>query len=185
MSDAAAHIALRVRQGPGARFHAPTAPAADLLLARRGTAYFCRWLGALSDSQFDATRRLIIARIGLSARALAELVAAAREGAVGLDFPAQATLESAARTSASLPPRALRSLVHHACMHLDVEWRDLSDAQWEIEVPMAEHVPMALRDTPLLRARTVWQGALDLGTGARPQDLPSSLCADPSRPGGL
>src|SRR5277367_5455137 len=53
-----ARTRLRERQGAGARYDAPTAPAADLLLARRGTAYFARQLNALSDIELDGPSAL-------------------------------------------------------------------------------------------------------------------------------
>ena len=85
--EQAAREALRARQGAGARYDAASAPAEDLLLARRGTAYFARKLGELSDAELDAPslredvrRRALIAQVGYHARALALAVAAARAG---------------------------------------------------------------------------------------------------------
>jgi maleylpyruvate isomerase len=53
-----ARALLRERQGAGARYDSPIAPARDLLWARRGTAYFARKLNELSDSELDAPSRV-------------------------------------------------------------------------------------------------------------------------------
>ncbi|MFC0159663.1 hypothetical protein ACFFKB_17110, partial [Mameliella alba] len=76
---------------------------------------------------------------------------------------------------ATLPPRALRSLVHHAAIHLDVEWRDLTDEGWTLSAPLEGQAVTPLRQTPRLRARVVWKGALDLGNGGRLADVPADL----------
>ena len=54
MSLSAEVTALRQRQGAGARYDAPNAPHDDLLLARRGAAYFARQLNRLDDTALDA-----------------------------------------------------------------------------------------------------------------------------------
>lgn len=55
-TDLAAREALKARQGKGARYDAPNAPAEDLLLARRGTAHFARKLMELPDAELYAPR---------------------------------------------------------------------------------------------------------------------------------
>ena len=73
--EAERRAALIARQGPGARFDAPGAPAADLLAARRATARLARLLNDLSDarlvegrSESRAAPAHVIARISLEAR---------------------------------------------------------------------------------------------------------------------
>ncbi len=79
--EAAGRAALRLRQGRGARYDAPVAPTHDLLLARRGTAYFARKLNELSDAQLDGSslcrgraRRHVVAHVAYHARSLAQLI---------------------------------------------------------------------------------------------------------------
>ncbi|WP_421906605.1 maleylpyruvate isomerase N-terminal domain-containing protein [Mameliella sp.] len=188
--EQAAREVLRARQGAGARYDAASAPAEDLLLARRGTAYFARKLAELSDSDLDAPslrggvrRRALIAEVGYHARALAQQVGALRAGdTVQPISPAAYRAEIA--QGATLPVRALRSLVHHAAIHLDVEWRDLTDAGWTLSVPLQAGAVMPLRQTPRLRARVVWQAALDLGNGGRLADVPVELRSDLASPAG-
>ncbi|WP_300439974.1 maleylpyruvate isomerase N-terminal domain-containing protein [uncultured Mameliella sp.] len=188
--EQAAREALRARQGAGARYDAASAPAEDLLLARRGTAYFARKLGELSDAELDAPslredvrRRALIAQVGYHARALAQQVAAARAGEAVQPISPK-TYRNEIAQGATLPPRALCSLVHHAAIHLDVEWRDLTGDGWELSVPLDGAEATPLRQTPRLRARVVWQGALDLGNGGRLADVPADLRAELALPGG-
>ncbi|WP_417208969.1 maleylpyruvate isomerase N-terminal domain-containing protein [Antarctobacter sp.] len=183
-SDDAARAALRARQGAGARYDAPSAPAADLLLARRGTAYFARKLGELPDTALSEpslragrSRAEVIAEVGHHARALAVLVAGIRNATEPNPIPPEAARLADIALAATLPARALRSLVHHAAIHLDVEWRDLEDADWDMSVRLAHGALTPVSATPRLRAHLVWQAALDLGNGGRLVDVPTELHA--------
>ena len=179
---AAARAAMRARQGAGARFDAASAPADDLDLARRGTAYFARLLNGLDDEALGlpaargGSRADVVAEIGVAARAMAVSLAAVRDGAVGpVDDPSGHAVRIA--LAETLPRHALRYLVRHAALHLDVEWRDLTDAGWGGEIVLPDGARLALRDTPIHRARAVWSAALDLDAGGRAQDLPARLQA--------
>lgn len=152
----------------------------DLLLARRGTAFFSRKLNELSDVDLYGPSRVpgwsrahVVAHVGYHARELAGAIELARTGA-------RSDLEvtygpDAVRFSATLPPGALRNLHAHAAVHLNVEWRDLPPERWEqlVTVPEAGDEPVSR--TPWLRAREVWLAALDLDNGARPEDLPDRI----------
>lgn len=182
--EEAARAALRARQGKGARYDAPAAPQDDLLLARRGAAFFARKLGELPDAALTQaslrdgwSRRRLIAHVGCHARALAELIETVRTGAgaPARPYPRDADLRAGIDLAATLPARALRSLVHHATLHLDVEWRDLTDAQWETPLSGPGSIQITARDTPRLRACEIWQSAVDLGNGARRADIPRQL----------
>jgi maleylpyruvate isomerase len=178
---AAARAALRVRQGPGARHDAPEAPAETLLWARLGTASFARLLNELPDAALTApsavpgwTRAHVVARIGYQARALARLAEAAAGGSAQMhlsDEARRAEIES----GASLPARALRHLAAHAATHLDVAWRDLAGPAWEARLPPTDGAAIALRDTPWIRSRALWLGAVDLGAGGSLRDAPPGL----------
>ncbi|MFN3312616.1 MAG: maleylpyruvate isomerase N-terminal domain-containing protein [Hyphomonas sp.] len=181
MPETDARAALRARQGEGARYDAPSAPAADLLLARRGTAYFARCLNNLTDEQLfapsdiaGASRAYVVAEVSYAARhqamALTSLAGPAAPG-MNDEEPIFPTLDLAA----TLPGRALRYLFHHAEIHLNVCWRDLSDADWERDVTLPDDLVLTARSLPLRRAREVWTAALHLGNGARARDIPDSL----------
>ena len=155
---------------------------ADLLLARRGTAYFARRLAALADAamrgpsrQAGWTRAHLIAHVGYHARAMAGLVASARAGERQPACPAHAARLAEIELGATLPPRGLRSLVQHAAIHLDVEWRDLKDAAWDASLSLPDGTSLAVRATPRMRAMVVWQAALDLDNGGRIEDIPAEL----------
>lgn len=180
-TDLDARAALRLRQGVGARYDAASAPAEDLLLARRGTAYFARRLAALDDGALDGSaarggvsRRWVIAQLGYHARDMAQRVASGR-GATRYDPPPERARQAEVARGATLPARALRSLIQHAAIHLDVEWRDLSDAGWDRLVLMPDGRLAALRETPRLQAAAIWQAALDLANGGRLVDVPGLL----------
>ena len=181
-AEQSARDALRERQGTGARYDAPEAPHADLLLARRGAACFARKLGELRDNDLSAaslragwSRRHLIAHAGYHARTLARLVEGARTGVhQDMHVSEQARLEEI-ELGATLPDRALRSLVYHATIHLDVEWRDLTDVQWETPLVLSDGARIIARDTPRLRASEIWQCAIDLGNGGRTADIPAEL----------
>lgn len=70
----------------------------------------------------------------------------------------------------TLPPRALRHLIDHASVHLNVAWRDMTDLDWGRACN-----GVALRDTPMLRARLLWHNALDLNAGGRVKDVPEGV----------
>ena len=178
-----AREALRAKQGAGARYDAPEAPARELALARSGTAYFARKLNELSDAALYEpsavpgwTRAHVICAVAYQARALARQAEAA---AAGIAIPPMQDAEWAELEDldlgATLPPRALRHLFDHSAVHLDVVWRDLPGAGWDLSAPDAAGQPRPIRACALERARMLWRGAIDLGNGARLRDLPPEL----------
>lgn len=175
-----ARAELRARQGAGARYDADTAPHDDLLLARRGTAYFARKLNELSDVDMDGpsaiegtSRRKIIAQMSLEARQLALALKALHAPLIADELEWRPDLALAT----TLPDRALRHLFEHAVKHLDVEWRDLPADLWEAAVVFDGFRGMT-RDTALWRAKKIWQAALDLRNGARRVDIPKELALE-------
>lgn len=178
-SDGTARAGLRARPGAGARHDAAAAPAGDLLLARRGTALFARLLNDLPDAALGGdslrtgwTRAHLVAQVGYQARALSRLVASARTGVWQPMHPDPGAAAAEIALGATLPPRALRHLVDHAAIHLNVEWRDLPDAGWARVVPDGLGGAVAVADTPRMRARVLWSAALDLDSGAGLRHVP-------------
>jgi maleylpyruvate isomerase len=176
--------ALRERLGKGARYDSPAAPAPELLWARRGAAYFARKLGELDDDGLDGQsllpgcgRRLLISHVGYQARALARIAEAAREEREreSLGDPDQ-PLDDVA-LGATLPAHALRYLFEHAQAHLNVEWRDLSDAAWDRPVETLGGRRVTPRDTVRERALSIWVHTVDLGNGGSIHDFPPELLA--------
>ncbi|NTZ64109.1 MULTISPECIES: maleylpyruvate isomerase N-terminal domain-containing protein [Hyphomicrobiales] len=190
-TDLAAREALKARQGKGARYDAPNAPAEDLLLARRGTAHFARKLMELPDAELYApsaveglTRAHVVARIGYDARHQALALEAFGKGEIyTLPVLEEQQLPSL-DLAATLPARALRHLFQHSEVHLNVCWRDLTEEQWDREVVLVDGTTVPTRALPGIRAAAVWQGALDLGNGMRDAELPAValLAAVRSRP---
>jgi maleylpyruvate isomerase len=156
--------------------------AADLLLARRGQAFFSRKVNELRDEDFAAPSRVpgwsrahVVAHVGYHARAVARLIEAAALGrrVPMYDSPVQHAEE--VHFGASLPVEALRNLVAHAAVHLNVEWRDLPARAWSHVVVLEDGSSAPASATAWLRAREVWLGALDLGNGAEAADLPAEV----------
>lgn len=177
-----ARARLRERQGAGARYDSPAAPARDLLWARRGTAYFARKLNEMADNDLDApsrvtgwSRRHVVAHVGYHARGLARLAEAARNGVAEEALAEPENQVEDVQFGATLPTHALRYLFHHSEVHLNVEWRDLTDSGWNASVRSlsGELVPIAM--TPWLRAREIWLRALDLNNGGTVLDIPAEI----------
>ncbi|GLV50065.1 maleylpyruvate isomerase [Thermobispora bispora] len=184
---AAAREALRQRQGSGARYDSSAAPARELDWARRGTAYFARVLNETSDSELRNPSALpgwskaaVVAHVGYNARALTRLCQWARTGVPHSMYASAEARLAEIRRGESLPPQALRSLVHHAAIHLDVEWRDLDDTAWDAQVVTAQGRTVPARETAWMRAREVWVHAADLGGSFRrfPRDVLNALLDD-------
>lgn len=176
----AARAALRVRQGAGARYDADAAPAEALGWARRGTAYLARLMAGLDDAGLRVgsclpgqSRARVLAAIALQGRAMAQGL----EDAAGLPGDRAPTDLAALDLAETLPPRALRHLVDHAAIHLNVVWRDLKDDDWNLPLDLDGGRVIAC-DTARLRALSLWRAALDLNAGGRRRDLPAALAAE-------
>jgi maleylpyruvate isomerase len=177
-----ARIALRAKQGAGERYDAANAPAQELDWARRGTAYFARILNRLDGRAIEApsavpaaSRRDIVAYVGLEGRLLAEMIGRLRAGDARTFTLGLVPSQEQVMESSTLPEQALRNLFIHSAIHLDVEWRDLRDMEWNAIVPSADGVSVAIRDTPRRRAWSLWTAALALGADARSSDIPAGL----------
>ena len=116
-----------------------------LLQARRGTAFFARKLNELTDAQLDGdsllpgwSRRHLAAHIGYNARAIARLIEWAATGVETPMYSSPTARNQEIDFGATLSPIALRNLVDHAAIHLNVEWRDLPDEKWSNEVVTAQ-----------------------------------------------
>lgn len=170
-ADRAARAALRARQGAGARYEAPEAPAQSLLMARRATAAFARLLNSLTDSEVEASdasgsglrRAQIIAAVGYDARrtalALEDLMALEdRSGSVALPSPDLA---------ATLPARALRHLFEHSAIHLDTCWRDLPGPHWSARLQSGDGARKEIRELPRYRAEFLLAQIRSLKRAAR------------------
>ena len=169
--DRAAHEALRARQGRGARYDAAEAPAEDLLLARRATAFFARKLNALDDAALRLpapgcvarTRAHIVAEVGYDARRLALALDPFCPAHSGVPPEMHPDKLPSVDLAASLPARALRYLFQHSAIHLDVCWRDLPGPAWAATVETAGQGALTVRDLPRLRATSLKRHAQALG----------------------
>ncbi|TQI65327.1 maleylpyruvate isomerase [Bosea sp. AK1] len=177
-----ARAALRERQGDGARYEAPEAPAETLGWARLGTAYFARLLNNLADTDLRKPslvpgwrRSHIVAQVGYQARALTRLTEWAASGTPQAMYPSERARLDEVENGSTLPTRALRGLFRHAAVHLDVEWRDLSGPAWDAELALPDGRLITARDTGWIRAREIWLRAVDLDAGGSFLDMPAAF----------
>ncbi|MEX5299843.1 maleylpyruvate isomerase family mycothiol-dependent enzyme [Kocuria sp. CPCC 205292] len=157
---------------------------AQLLLVRRGTAFWSRKVNELTDDELDGptllpgwTRRHLIAHVGYNARALTRLVQWANTGVETPMYSSPAARNAEIAYGATLPPRALRHLNDHAAVSLNVEWRDTPDPAWAHEVRTAQGRTVPAMETVWMRNREVWLHAVDLNNGARFADVPTEVLA--------
>lgn len=155
---------------------------ADLLLARRGQAFFSRKLNELADDELAAPsglpgwdRRHVIAHVGLNARALTHLTEWAATGIETPMYGVPGEREADIELASTLPAQALRNLSDHAAIHLNVEWRDLEPGAWTATVRTGRGRMVPASETVWMRIREVWIHAIDLGNGATFSDLPVDL----------
>ena len=153
-----------------------------LLQARRGTAFFARKLNELTDAQLDGdsllpgwSRRHLAAHIGYNARAIARLIEWAATGVETPMYSSPTARNQEIDFGATLSPIALRNLVDHAAIHLNVEWRDLPDEKWSNQVKTAQGRTVPASETVWMRTREVWLHAVDLNNGATITDIPTPI----------
>jgi len=155
---------------------------AQLLLVRRGTAFWSRKVNELTDEELDGpslldgwSRRHVIAHVGYNARALTRLVQWATTGVETPMYSSPAARNEEIAYGATLPARALRHLNDHASVSLNVEWRDTPEAAWGHEVRTAQGRTVPATETLWMRNREVWIHAVDLDNGARFSDVPAEV----------
>lgn len=174
--------ALRARLGVGARHDAPGAPGDGLRLARHGMAFFARHLNGVSDGDLGRPSRIpgwhrahVVAHVSLEARTQALALAALRGQLPEDDFGWTPDVD----LTASLPTRALRHLYEHAHVHINVEWRDLTSAQWHQSVALETGETATAHDLPSRHAALLWWGAVALNTEATATEIPRGLYLPP------
>ena len=94
---------------------------AQLLLVRRGTAFWSRKVNELTDDELDGpsllpgwSRRHVLAHVGYNARALTRLVQWANTGVETPMYSSPQARNQEIAYGATLPSRALRHLNDHA-----------------------------------------------------------------------
>jgi maleylpyruvate isomerase len=154
----------------------------DLLLVRRGTAFFARKLNELSDADLDEPslldgwdRRTLVSHVGYNARAVARLVDWAATGVENPMYSSPEARNEEIAYGATLQPIALRHLFEHSAIHLNVEWRDLPAEAWFHEVKTAQGRTVPASETVWMRTREVWIHAVDLNNGATFAQIPQQV----------
>ncbi|WP_434054427.1 MAG: maleylpyruvate isomerase N-terminal domain-containing protein [Roseibium sp.] len=145
---------------------------------RRGTAYFARNLNELADPDLGEaslvrnwTRRRLVAEVSLHARALAIALKELREEL----SDEEAAWRPDPEFAATLPPHALRYLYHHSAIHLNVEFRDLLEKNWDKQIAPNSKARVYVRTLPLQRAQLIWVAARNLLAEVKVSDLPEHM----------
>jgi maleylpyruvate isomerase len=156
--------------------------AEQLLIARRGTAYFAQRLAELSDADLDGdtlvagwTRRYLLAHVGYNAAALCRLLDWA---VTGVETPMYESVEQRSqeiKEGATLSPAALRNLFDHTVSRLDEKWRHMPAPAWRSTVRTAQGREVPASETAWMRSREVWIHAVDLDNGGRFGDFPDAV----------
>ena len=155
---------------------------ADLATVRLGTAFFRRALNRVLDKDLAGdslltgwTRRHVVAHVGYNARALARLVDWAATGVETPMYSSPDARNAEIEVGATLNPEALRNLVEHSAIDLDVRWRDLPEDRWPQQVRTAQGRVVPGSETIWMRSREVWLHAVDLDSGARIDQIPAAV----------
>lgn len=150
--------------------------------ARLAQAYFSRKLNELGNEELYLpslrpgwTCAHVVAHVGYHARGVTRLTEWAETGIRTDMYESDAARIAEIELGATQSARALRHLSDHAAVALDVAWRDLPDEKWRAQVE--DDRGQALPISAMIDRRTLvlWQGALDLGNGARTQDVPAAV----------
>ncbi|GIG21193.1 hypothetical protein Cch01nite_19170 [Cellulomonas chitinilytica] len=153
-----------------------------LLLARRAQAYFARQLRTLPDDELRTasavdgwSRGRLVAHVALHARSLTRLTEWAATGIYVPLWTTSVERDELEAYTATLPAQALRNLADHSAIHLDVEWRDLPPAAWELRLREGDGSVRTASESVPERARLLWRAALGLANGGRRSDVPDAL----------
>jgi maleylpyruvate isomerase len=162
----------------------PTDPEllAQLLLARRATAFFAHELNGLSNVDLDEdsllpgwTRRHVIAHIAHNARGIVRLVTWARTGVETPMYASNAARDRDIAEGAELDRNALRTLFDVSTVQLDAAWRRLPPEAWSntVRTPSGREIPVS--ETVWMRNQELWVHTIDLATGAAFDDVPAEI----------
>lgn len=162
----------------------PTDPEllAQLLLARRATAFFAHELNGLSNVDLDGesllpgwTRRHVIAHVAYNARGLVRLATWARTDVETPMYASNAARDSEIVAGAELDRDALRTLFDVATIQLDAAWRRLTTEAWShaVRTPSGREIPVS--ETVWMRNQELWVHTIDLATGASFADVPTEV----------
>ena len=152
----------------------------QLLIARRGLAYFSRKVNELKFSEWDEpsllpgwSRRALIVHVALNARANRRLVEWAETGKVTPMYDSPTQREDEIDFYSTLNTQAILNLHWHASVDLDVAWRDLPNEKWSHEIKTAQGRLVPVSETLWMRIREVWIHAVDIDNGGDLADFPT------------
>lgn len=149
---------------------------------RSGTAFFQRWVDALTDSSLDGASRLpnwsrrhVVAHVAYNAQALARLVDWAKTGVENPMYASAQARNDEIMQGALLPAGQLRELHLVSLTDLDQAWRATPAEVWQRKVRTGRGNTIALSETLWMRTREVWLHAVDLNNGAEMGEIPREV----------
>ncbi|WP_298750442.1 maleylpyruvate isomerase family mycothiol-dependent enzyme [uncultured Serinicoccus sp.] len=154
----------------------------SLAWVEAGTRLWETTLGSVEDQALRApsllpgwSRAHVVAHVALNARALGHLVTWARTGVETPMYASPEARDADIEELAPAPAAVLRARSQDAAQELMQGMGRLGAEQWEARVRVRQGTAIAADTIPWLRAREVFLHALDLGAGARDQDLPEAF----------
>ena len=117
----------------------------------------------------------MVAAVAYNAKDITQMVKAARMDLSQIDIPSQSDRAEEIAYAATLPAHALRNLFKHSEVHLNVEWRDLIDKNWQATLTTSGGQKIPVSQTPRIRAQAIWSRSIDLDARGQVSDLPVGL----------
>ncbi|GAA4709790.1 maleylpyruvate isomerase family mycothiol-dependent enzyme [Pseudonocardia yuanmonensis] len=149
---------------------------------REGTAHLLAVVEKLADDDLRGsstlpgwTRAHVVGHVARNAEALGRLATWARTGEETPMYADRDQRAAEIERSAGLPASTLRAEVASTADMLDAALSALTAEQWRAPVRSALGRAVPAADVPWMRIREVWLHAVDLGTGASPDDLPAGV----------
>ena len=147
-----------------------------------GFSLFTKQMSKLSDADLEQrsalpgwSRRVVLAHVGLNARALGRLVSWAATTLPTPMYDSPQAREREICDASSLAPSELRQLVAAEQGALSDAMANLTSEAWSRSVTTGQGRSILASEIPWLRAREVWIHAVDLEVDATFEDLPNDM----------
>ncbi len=158
------------------------APGATLGWMRDGEAFVLAHIAALDDEALAAPSRLpgwsrahVVGHLARNADALGNLLRWARTGVVSPMYTSVEQRADGIEDAAAQAPDALRADVVAASERLLATMDTLPPEAWDAPIRTARGRAITAEEVPWMRVRENWVHAVDLGTGARWDELPAGV----------
>lgn len=152
----------------------------DLTSLRQAQEYFDRNLERLDEKQLredslleNWTRAHVVAHVALNAEAITNLIRWAQTGVEQSMYASVEKRNADIEEVALLPLNELKKFSQETSSQLDRAWQKLPKAKRGYEVRIMQGMMIPVSNTLWLRSRELWLHTLDLGSGAKAQEIPT------------